>query len=236
MEYEAVNNIIDTDINLIYSPDVKPEIYFSIDEKKSILGDIEKLSILEQKEVLKIIIDSKVKYSENQHGTFINFNSFNNDIILKIVEFIKFCEKNRKLFREREKEENEIEQNILIKKIDVAEKPIKQLKVYKKEIVRNIVLKKEKNKYSSLQEKILKIFKNSRKRSQLTYFKLNRKMKVEEIEEIEEIDEVEDIDEDEIDNEDDNGDYMINIDENSEDELAEAEIEKYDNEDELEEI
>ena len=222
MEYVKSNNNKINDTSCL--EDNEEQEHFSNDEKKSIICDIERLSILEQKEILKIIIEDEVKYSENQHGTFTNFNLFKDTTIAKIVDFIKFCENNRELFREREKEETEIEQNILIKKYIVEEKQKKQLKPLKKEIIKNVVLKKEKSMYSSHQERILKIFKNNNKKSsRKKLFKIKKNMKIDDEEEDEEVEEEveEEIEEEENEeeNEEDNGDYMINeIDEESDNE------------------
>jgi TusA-related sulfurtransferase len=64
---------------------------------------IEKMTKMEQTEVLKIIIKNNGrKYSENINGSFINMNTLTDETIDKLNDFIDFCDKNNNELNEQE--------------------------------------------------------------------------------------------------------------------------------------
>ena len=66
---------------------------------------IEKMEIINQKEILKILKDNNVNISENNNGSFINLSNLNNEILNKITDYIEYFNKQQKnlLFIEEEK-------------------------------------------------------------------------------------------------------------------------------------
>lgn len=51
---------------------------------------IEKMDIINQKEVLNIFKDNSVNISENNNGSFINLSNISKDVIDKIEKYIKY--------------------------------------------------------------------------------------------------------------------------------------------------
>jgi len=68
-------------------------------EQKKLKNKIESLSKFHQTQILEIMINNNVKYSENRNGIFLNMNNLTNDIIDKIqkrLDYIAEQEKNLK--------------------------------------------------------------------------------------------------------------------------------------------
>ena len=63
-------------------------------EKKQLIENIGKLSILELKEVFIILEKKKINYSSNSNGIFINLKHFNADIINELQKYVLFCKNN----------------------------------------------------------------------------------------------------------------------------------------------
>jgi hypothetical protein len=70
---------------------------------------IEKLNKKQHIELLRIIVkDEKVNISENKNGSFINMNELNNEIIIKIDEYLKYIETKEKELINIENKTNKI--------------------------------------------------------------------------------------------------------------------------------
>ena len=70
---------------------------------------IEKLNKKQHIELLRIIVkDEKVNISENKNGSFINMNELNNEIIIKIDEYLKYIETKEKELIKIENKTNKI--------------------------------------------------------------------------------------------------------------------------------
>jgi len=66
---------------------------------------IEKMEIINQKEILKILKDSNVNISENNNGSFINLSNLDKEVLDKIINYIEYFNKQQKnlLYIEEEK-------------------------------------------------------------------------------------------------------------------------------------
>jgi len=58
---------------------------------KSIQNNVIKLTSNEILELFKIIIDNKTNYTQNNNGVFLNLNWLEEDILLKLNNYILFC-------------------------------------------------------------------------------------------------------------------------------------------------
>lgn len=61
---------------------------------KELKSKINTLDSCEQIEILKIIINNDVKYTQNKNGFFINLNKLNDETIKEIRDFIKYISNN----------------------------------------------------------------------------------------------------------------------------------------------
>lgn len=66
---------------------------------------IEKMEIINQKEILKILNDNNVNISENNNGSFINLSNLDKEVLDKIINYIEYFNKQQKnlLYIEEEK-------------------------------------------------------------------------------------------------------------------------------------
>ena len=66
---------------------------------------IEKMEIINQKEILKILKDNNVNISENNNGSFINLSNLDKEVLDKIINYIEYFNKQQKnlLYIEEEK-------------------------------------------------------------------------------------------------------------------------------------
>ena len=71
---------------------------FTNDEIKELKKLIDKLHENEHIEIFKIIKNDTDKYTENRNGIFINMSKLNNDTLIKINNFVSFCNDNTKSF------------------------------------------------------------------------------------------------------------------------------------------
>jgi hypothetical protein len=58
---------------------------------KSIQNNVIKLTSNEILELFKIIIENKTNYTQNNNGVFLNLNWLEEDILLKLNNYISFC-------------------------------------------------------------------------------------------------------------------------------------------------
>ena len=80
-------------------------------EKKQLIENIGKLSILVLKEVFIILEKKKINYSSNSNGIFINLKHFNADIINELQKYVLFCKNNHTYLENNIKADNEIINN-----------------------------------------------------------------------------------------------------------------------------
>ena len=101
-------------------------------DKKKIIEDAKKLNKIEQIQLLKIIIDNNVSYTENNNGCLINLSKIPDNVILELKNIIDIC-------NERYKEE-------LKRKKFYEEAKINVEKHYQNKIKKNININKSKKK------------------------------------------------------------------------------------------
>ena len=61
-----------------------------VEKLQNIKETIEKMSKIQQIDVLKLLLESNIETSENSNGTFINLTELDENIITKLVDFIMF--------------------------------------------------------------------------------------------------------------------------------------------------
>lgn len=67
-----------------------------IQQKKDLIERIRRLTDpVEQRQLLRILLKNKVKYTENSNGCFINLANVHDSIINKLLAVVKMCEQNR---------------------------------------------------------------------------------------------------------------------------------------------
>ena len=69
------------------------------DDKKYLEKTIKLLDRVEYNEILKILIKNKQKYSINKTGIFFNLKYIDTDSLKELINFVKFCTENRKIFK-----------------------------------------------------------------------------------------------------------------------------------------
>ena len=87
---------------------------FSTENRTLILKDlkdkIQNLHDTEKKEVFKLMKDN-VKYSKNSNGVFINMNLLDDNVIIELMEFLEFINKNNEMLLQREKDYENTQQS-----------------------------------------------------------------------------------------------------------------------------
>jgi hypothetical protein len=58
-----------------------------------ITSNIENLSDIELKEILKIVSNTNCKITRNHNGIFLNLSKLNDDVVKEIYNYIQFCKK-----------------------------------------------------------------------------------------------------------------------------------------------
>lgn len=66
-----------------------------IDLCKAIQANVSKLTESENLELFKIILDTKANYTKNNNGIFLNLNWIEEELLLKINNYILFCIKSQ---------------------------------------------------------------------------------------------------------------------------------------------
>ena len=72
---------------------------FTNDESKNLKKLINQLHENEHIEIFKIIKSDTDKYTENRNGIFINMSKLNTNTLKKIMDFVNFCNENKKSFQ-----------------------------------------------------------------------------------------------------------------------------------------
>jgi hypothetical protein len=75
---------------------------FTYNTKKNLVNKISKLSKNEHIELFRIIYNNNAKHTINNNGVFINMNTLDDDILVKIDQFINFCINNTELLNKQE--------------------------------------------------------------------------------------------------------------------------------------
>lgn len=76
-------------------------------DKKELSKNIENLSSTEHEEIFKIIKENNVHYSKNKNGFFFNITTLENNILMQIDKFVKYCMSNQNDLDLYEKKMNE---------------------------------------------------------------------------------------------------------------------------------
>jgi hypothetical protein len=71
--------------------------------REKFLNDLKQLCESEYLEILRVLIDKKVHFSENNNGIFFDVCSLEQSIFDKLAAFIEFSNKNRVALLDREK-------------------------------------------------------------------------------------------------------------------------------------
>merc|ERR1712072_1269384 len=82
--------------------------YTNNKDRKYLKTVINQLSETEHIEIFKIIKNETDKFTENNNGIFINLSNLSDKIILKIVDFVNYCIKNKKMLDNEKKERDSI--------------------------------------------------------------------------------------------------------------------------------
>ena len=65
-------------------------------------------------EILKILKQSNVTFSENNNGVFVNMNHLTDDILKKVSDYLVYIEKQNKKFDDIENKKNEFKKDLLL--------------------------------------------------------------------------------------------------------------------------
>ena len=71
-------------------------------EKVELQQNIKLLKENEHMEILRILINNNIKFTENNNGIFFNLKTLDNNIINEINVFVNFCINNKDLFKKKE--------------------------------------------------------------------------------------------------------------------------------------
>jgi len=82
-----------------------------VEKLQNIKETIEKMSKLQQIDVLKLFVESNIETSENSNGTFINLTELDENIIKKLLDYIVFIEEQNKLIDDIEIKKQLIQDN-----------------------------------------------------------------------------------------------------------------------------
>tara|TARA_Y100000768_G_C23864105_1_gene627187 strand:+ start:171 stop:458 length:288 start_codon:yes stop_codon:yes gene_type:complete len=81
--------------------------------KKTLINDIKNLSKNEHIQIFHIIKNANIKYTENNNGIFINLNNINDNILYKLIDFIKYTKFNNNELEKIDKIQDKLrEENI----------------------------------------------------------------------------------------------------------------------------
>ena len=75
------------------------------DKRKDLLDIIKVLTKTEQEEIFRILKRTNSYYTENSNGIFFDVSKLSEQTLEQMLQFIEFCNKNRKDFQHREEEE-----------------------------------------------------------------------------------------------------------------------------------
>ena len=83
-------------------------------KKNFIISQAKNLHKYEQIQIFKIFKSNDIKYSENSNGVFVNLNYLSENILDRIIIFIKFCQKNKVLLEKEIKKREQLREMVQI--------------------------------------------------------------------------------------------------------------------------
>ena len=86
-------------------------------QRKVLFDRINNLSSTEHEEILKIVKNYNVRYSQNKNGIFFNLSNLSDDAVKEIDDFVTYCMSNKKDLDEYDKIINECKMSNNIKNI-----------------------------------------------------------------------------------------------------------------------
>ena len=99
--------------------DLKDESLLNIltekEKKKILLESLEELTLIEHKEIFKIIKKNDIRFSENSNGIFININKLSDKNLNEIILFLHFCKNNKQILKKESNLRNKIKNIVKIK-------------------------------------------------------------------------------------------------------------------------
>jgi hypothetical protein len=85
---------------------------YSNKEKKNLLLDINTLSKTEHDEIYRILLnENKITFSKNKNGVFFNLSNIDDDLFVKLENFVQYCMNNKKDLDDYDKKINECKLN-----------------------------------------------------------------------------------------------------------------------------
>ena len=81
-------------------------------QKKNLLLDINTLSKTEHEEIYRILSkEDKIAFSKNKNGVFFNLSNIEDDVFIKLENFVQYCMNNKKDLDDYDKKINECKMN-----------------------------------------------------------------------------------------------------------------------------
>tara|TARA_B100000902_G_scaffold115054_1_gene115978 strand:- start:931 stop:1395 length:465 start_codon:yes stop_codon:yes gene_type:complete len=97
---------------------------------RSMLDEIESMSIEEHQNIIKILVDNNVKSMENDNGLFVKMNQLSIEVIRSIYDYVSEVRESKKnletAIQSMEPVKHNIDKNV---QEDESEKPINELKI-----------------------------------------------------------------------------------------------------------
>jgi hypothetical protein len=103
------------------------QVVYTNKTRKLIFDRINSLSSTEHEEILKIIRQHDVSYSQNKNGIFFNLSNLSNDVVKNIDEFVTYCISNKKDLDEYDKILNECKINNSINTMPAIKTSLSQM-------------------------------------------------------------------------------------------------------------
>ena len=75
-----------------------------INDLKRLRDSIEKMERIHQIHIFKILKENQIEFTENSNGVFINMNLLDDNVIIELMEFLEFINKNNEMLLQREKD------------------------------------------------------------------------------------------------------------------------------------
>jgi hypothetical protein len=81
-------------------------------QKKNLLLDINNLSKTEHDEIYRILLnEDKISFSKNKNGVFFNLSNIDDEMFIKLENFVRYCMTNKKDLDDYDKKINECKMN-----------------------------------------------------------------------------------------------------------------------------
>ena len=85
---------------------------YTIKYREELKDNIEKMSKIDQIQILKIITENNYEITENQNGCFINMNDMNDTIIEEIAKYIDYVNKKDSEINDIETQKETLKMNL----------------------------------------------------------------------------------------------------------------------------